>query len=36
MFDPSTAWLSVVTIASVPFAFLAAYRYLWVLFRSVS
>ena len=35
MFDPSTAWLSVVTIASVPYAFLAVYRYAWVLFRSL-
>ena len=36
MFDPTAAWLSVITIASVPYAFLAAYRYLWVLFRSIA
>ncbi len=35
MFEPSTAWVTVVSIASIPYAFLAAYRYLWVLFRGL-
>ena len=35
MFEPSTAWVTVVTIASIPYALLAAYRYLWVLFRGL-